>query len=190
MSLSLKISTSEHKNSFVVFDCTGNFSSSNTGGYGVKNPKITNVEEAFLDIYTPKQPFPSGIPFRINVFPDMPNDTEFGYEINPSDIGQENEIESGKYTIVFTVKGVYKNGVSFSRSTTYTTVFVNSITCCVDKEMKHVNKDAHKDEKQKKIIELNNLLQSVQNQIDCELFDTAAETIEYLKEQCKCCGCK
>jgi len=190
MGLILKISTSEQKNSFAVYECTGNYSSSNTGGYGAYNPKIKDVEDAFLEIYTPKNPFtPDATPYKIKVYPDMPNDKGFGYEITPSMINQQNEIESGKYTIRYTVVGKDKDGVSYTRTTMHTAVFINSISCCVDKKMKNVDKNAFKDEKQKKILELNNLLQSVQYQIDCELFDSAAEVIEYLKGQCKCCGC-
>jgi hypothetical protein len=193
MSLILKISTSELKNSFVVYDCTGNYSSDNQGGYGVYNPKIKDVEDAFLEIYTPAIPYSAtAAPYKIKVYSDMPNDKEFGFEIFPEMIGQHaanSGIESGKYTIRYTVSGKDKNGVSYTKSVMMSFVFIKNVSCCIDKLGKKVGKDAFKDDKQKKIIELENLLQSAQYHIDCDLLDSANDIIEYLKGQCKCCCC-
>lgn len=190
MSLRPKISTSELKNSFVVYDCTGKFSSSNQGGYDSQNPKIKDVEDACLNIFTPSNPYSQdATPFKIVVYPDLPNDKGFGFEVMPEMIGQKDSVESGKYTIEYVVSGKDKNGISYTRKSTHVCVFVNSVICCIDKRGKHVDKNAFKDEKQKKTLELDNILQSVLYQIECELFDAASENIEYLKAQCECCGC-
>lgn len=189
MALTLQISATELKNSFVVYDCTGKFSSSNPGGYGVHNPDINHVQDAYLLIWSPNLP-KGADPYKVKVYPDMPNKENLGYEVLPYMIGQQkNELESGKYKIKFVESGIDKSGVPFEKSALFVIVFVNNITCCIDKLIPKIGPDPFKDERQKKIIELSNLLESVCQQIKNELYDKADENIEYMKGQCKCSGC-
>jgi hypothetical protein len=188
MSLVIKLSAEEAKNSFVIYDCTGKYSSSNEGGYDYKNPRVSDIQEAYLEIKSPS----SKTPVIVNVLNKLPNENGDGFEIMPYmvSLGQAvPEIESGKWEIKAIFKGVDKKGADFVATGYLTKVFVNSITCCIDRHMKIVGKDAFKDEKQKKVLELSNLLETVNYQINCELYNEANTVIEYLKAQCKCCGC-
>lgn len=185
MSLSINISASEEKNSLNVFDCTGLYSPNNKGGYGVYNPQIKDVETAVLEITKAS----TGEKFTVDVFPYLPTTTDVGFEVLPHQLGSSNgEIESDVYSIKMTVTGTYK-GKSFSYFGIIKKVLTKSVECCVDKWTKLIDKNVFKDDKQKKAIELNNLLESLCYQIDCELYDEASKTIEYLKVQCQCCGC-
>jgi hypothetical protein len=186
MSLSPKISVSEEKNSFNVFDCTGLFSSNNKGGYGVYNPQVKDTTEAFIEVSTPDS---GETKYKVDVYPYLPNTDKTGFEVVPLKVGySDGVLQSGKYTIKFTVIGTYK-GKAFTYSVTHVVVFTRAVECCVDARMKELDKNVFKDDKQKKIIELSNLLENVCYQIDCGLYDLANETIEYLKLQCQCCGC-
>lgn len=188
MSLSLNISASEEKNSLIIYDCTGNYSVDNKTGYGVPNLKIEDVMDAFFEIKGPNWQ-PGQDPIKITVYPDLPNKEGLGYEVLPSALGNPTEIESGKYEIKYTVIFKDKKGTQITKTAFYTIVCIKSVTCCIDKRMKEVNRFGANDPKQQKIIELSNLLESVCYQIECGNFGTANQDIEYLKSQCKCCGC-
>lgn len=186
MSFKLSISATEEKNSIYLYDCTGNYNPATKNGYGIPNVKIEDVTEAFFEIKTPN--FTTGDnPIIIDVFPDMPNKEGIPYEVLPYSLNMQ-EIESGEYKIKYTIVVKDKNG-THTYTAFYALFCVKSVTCCIDKKAKEIRSGGSKDEKQKLIIELSNLLQSVKYQIDCGNYDTANEDTEYLKTQCKCCGC-
>lgn len=185
MSLSIGIKVSEEENSFIVRECTGQFSYSNKGGYGVSNPAIKDVSKAWLEV-TKRA---TGEKYTIDTYPYLPNIDNTGFEVLPVKVGSMNGgLDSGVYDIVYYVSGTHK-GKEFKAFTVATKVFTKQVECCVDKHAKTINKDAFKDPKQKEAILMNNLLESLCYQIDCELFDAANDTIEDLKLRCQCCGC-
>lgn len=182
MSLQLKISVEECVNSFIVNDCTGAYSYDNKGGYGPLNKEISAITEAYLEFWGPSDTEYSN---KLNVLGELPNKDGFGVEILPYMVGNQDGIESGKWKIKYTE--VYASG---TYATTETVVFTKNIECCIDKLTANgLNGDVFKDEKQKLIIELSNLLESVIKQKECGLYDTANKNIDYLKSHCKCCGC-
>lgn len=188
MSLQLQISAVEEGNSIIVYDCTGNYSHSNTGGYGGLNPKRDDVVEMYFDIKTPTWKEGQD-PIRINVYPDLPNKEEFGYEILPSFLQMGDEIESGQYIIKATLVTEDKNGSKTTKTAVMVLFCVKSITCCVDKKVKDVRAGQFNDPKQQLIIELSNLLESLNYQVKCGNYGIANKDLEYLKSHCKCCGC-
>lgn len=207
MGLQLSISVVEETDSFIVNDCTGVFSSENKGGWGSLNPQIKDIETAvleitppydanpFLDISSPNPPAPNADTFQppaytIDVFPDFPNEEGNGFEVLPYMVGQsDNFLESGKWKIKLIITGKDKQGRPYTKSAIFEIVFVNSVTCCIDKLGSLVNKDALKDKKQQVIIELENMLESVCYAVEKELLDQADGIIRFLKEQCRCCAC-
>lgn len=190
MSIVLQISVTEEKNSIIFYDCTGPFSfQDNKGGFGIPNQKITDVVDAYIEIKRPD--WQEGQePIKITVYPDLPNLTKSGYELTPSMLGSNNgEVESGQYKLKYVVITEDKNGGRLTH-TAYVTLFcMNSVTCCIDKRMKEVRSGGYKDPRQQLIIELSNLLESVNYQVKCGNLGIANEDVEYLKSQCKCCGC-
>jgi len=188
MSLKLAISIEELQNSFVIKDCTGKFSFENKTGYGVPNYKYEDINDAFIEIYSPSC---NGVAIKINTLPDFPNKDEFDYEILPYMVGSKhNEIESGLWKVRQTVIFNKKDGSLDKQTTLGIIVMKNSIECCIDKlTANKLTHDVFKDDKQKLIIELSNLLEDVKLQIERGLNDLANTTIEYLKSHCKCCGC-
>lgn len=186
MGLNVKISAQEQENSFYVYDCTGNYSSENKGGYGVQNPKMQDVIESFLYIQGPSDK--EEYPWKIDVTGSLPNDDGIAYEVVPVEIGQT-ELESGKYKmkLVHFIKDRF--GVIKDRTGYGVEVFINNIACCVDSKMPGVDQNAATDPNQKLVIELNAMLVGVKAQISEGLYDKANQTIDYMKQQCKCSGC-
>jgi len=187
MSIKLKISADELSNSFIVNDCTGNYAHDNTGGYGPPvNYQIKDIKEAYLEF---KFPSDTEYSHKVITTPDFPNKDGFGIEILPYMVGLA-DIESGQCKIKFTVVFNTKTGSTETFSAYTTIVFVKNIECCIDKlTANRLNTGAFKDEQQKLILELSNLLEGVKYQIEDGLYDTADKTIDYLKSHCKCCGC-
>lgn len=190
MGLELSISATEEINSFIIHDCTGKYTPDNEGGYGLPNVRIEDATDAFFEIRTPSLK-ESDEAIKIVVYPDLPSLDVSAYEILPSMLNFTNdEIESGEYKIKYTVLTTDKLGVNRTNVAYLTKVFTKTIECCIDKMTANkLTKGVFKDEKQKLVIELSNLLEDVKKQIDCELTKKANETIEYLKSQCKCCDC-
>jgi hypothetical protein len=126
----------------------------------------------------------------IDITGALPNKGDIGYEVLPAHIGQSNaELESGKYKIKTSYDVQTKTGGIINVEGFTTEVFVNNITCCIDKHSNEVNENLYKDPKQKKITELSLLLVGVNKQIENGLYDKANETIDYMKLQCKCSEC-
>jgi hypothetical protein len=188
MGLEIKIDAQEKKDYFLVFDCTGSYSSENKGGYGGANQKITDVLKATLFVQGPSDT--EEYPHEIDITGALPNKEDIGFQVLPILIGQtNNEIESGKYKlrVVYEVRTNIGNTQLYYGATVV--VFVNNITCCIDKHGNDINENLFSDPKQKKIAELNLLLKGVNKQIDNGLYDKANETIDYMKLQCKCSEC-
>jgi len=185
MALQTKITAKELKTSFAIYECTGAYSSSNTGGWGIKNPKIENVTVAYFEITPPN----ALAPIVVNVFPDFPTtDSTVGYEITPSMV-DATYIVSGTWKIAYIVTGTDLNGNSYTKKTTILKVFTNSAECCVAKMTKYITVDAFKDKKQKVAVELSALLYAVKENKDCYPSDSN-DILTYINLQCACCtGC-
>lgn len=188
MGLQLSISAKEEKKSIFLFECTGSYSFDNKGGYGGLNPKVTDAVEAYVEVQTPSMNDGDEL-IKINLYPNFPTSTEVGFEILPTQLGMKNEIESGRYKFKYTVVTQDKNGVKTTKTAYFVLFCMNSVTCCIDKRIKEIRAGGSNDPKQKLLIELSNLLESVKYQIDCGNLGTANEDVDYLKSQCKCCGC-
>lgn len=182
MSLQLKISATEQKNSFIVMDCTGKYSGSNTGGLGIPNIQVTDIETAILTIITPKQDS-----FDIDVNPDFPNGEGIGYEVLPYMISMK-EIESGEYKIKLTITGTDKKGKSFTKTAVCKAIFTNTVFCCVDKLISK-NVGTENVLKRKEMVELNASITAISYAIRCEKNAQAVKAIDLLKAQCECCNC-
>jgi hypothetical protein len=185
MGLITKISAKEFSNSFAVYDCTGAYASgSNTGGWGIPNPKIENVTEDYIEVYPPN----TTSPYKINLYDTFPTtDCQLGYEITPSMVGNT-YIVSGQWKIVRTTVGTDNNGISYTKKAVCLVVFTQSARCCVDKMLKNVTYDSFKDKKKKLALELDALLNSIERTKDC-LPTGANDILEFINLQCQCCGC-
>jgi hypothetical protein len=189
MGLKLSISAEEEKNSFIVYDCTGRYSYDNKGGWGAPNAEIKKITSAVIYV-TPPNLSPSVLPYSIDVTGNFPNTEGNGMEILPYQVGQaNNKLISGKYLIKLEVKGTDVKGVEYTTSAILSEIFIKSVSCCIDKLQKTVNRDAYKDKKQMGAIDLNLLLMSAEWAIGCKLQEQAVETIEFLNSQCTCVDC-
>ncbi len=188
MSLQIKISITEQEDSFYVDDCTGNYSSDNKGGYGGSNYKKSDIFESFFMIQGPSD---KDYVHSIDVTNSIPNSKDISYQVLPIQVGQNNNgtLESGlyKFKLLHRIKG--PNSTMVEKFGYASEVFIKNIECCIDKNVKTLNQNAYKESRQLKIIELSTILDGVKCQIEESLYDQANETIDYLKQQCKCSGC-
>lgn len=179
----------EEKNSFIVYDCTGNYRYDNLDGWNAPNAEIKKITSSVLYV-TPPNLSAGGAPYSIDVIGDFPNTIDHGLEILPYQIGQaNNQLLSGKYFIKLEVKGLDAKGVGYTTSAILSKIFIKNVSCYIDKMQKTVNRDAWKDNKQKAKIDLNLMLLSAQWAIDCGLQEQATEIIEFLNSQCTCVDC-
>ncbi len=183
MSLRLSISATEEKNSFIVHDCTGKYSGKNQGGFGIPNIRVQDIETSTLEIETPKKVL---IPITIPAG-DFPNEEGIGYEILPYMISMT-EIESGEYNLKLVITGTDKSGKKFTKTAVTKVVFTRTVSCCVDKMISR-NIGTENVDKKKEMLELNNLINSMNEAIRCENYTAANKAINYLKEKCACCNC-
>ena len=190
MALQLKISAEEQKNSFYLYDCTGRYRFDNLNGWGVPNLDKKQVTNSYIEV-TPPNPNKTLPPtFTVDLTGSFPNEENIPIEILPYQIGQANNVlTSGRYKIKWVIEGVDKKGQKVSYSTILDKIFINNVSCCVDKLQKTINKDAHKDPRQQVAIELNNLLESAYYAIETELNEQAVEIIDLLNAQCVCIDC-
>jgi hypothetical protein len=186
MAVQLKISTEERENSFVVYDCTGEWSGDNKGGYGGLNPKITDITKAISEIEPPKSSKP--YPFSIDVTGDIPNKEGIGFEVFPSQV-QLQKITSGKWKFKYTVTMTGKGGSNITKTAYLTDVFINDITCCIDALSPALTANPFKSPKEVKILELSNLLENANGLVEAGSYDKADDIIDYMNGQCKCQNC-
>lgn len=188
-SLILQASAVEESNSFIMYDCTGLIRHDNLGGWGAVNIEKKSVTDSYFLITPPNLPATSK-PLKVDTYPDFPNREDMGYEILPYMVGMTNDkILSGLWKIQWVITYLDKNKQSRTVSTTIFKIFKKQVECCVEQWSKLVDKNAYKDKKQQKIIELENLLFCMNNAIDNELNNEAVSIIEYLQEQCVCPDC-
>jgi len=187
MPLFLKIEVEEYENSFGITDCTGVYSGSNTGGYGSINPRVDQVIESFIEV----EPSGSKTPYPYKIFTTakLPNTDSVSVEIFPSQIGMGDTLKSGKVKFKYTVITEDSAGKQKTHEAYAVAVFVNNITCCIDKLSPILDGNAFKDERQKEAIKLSNMLENVERLIGCGNYDSADKMISYMNAQCKCQGC-
>lgn len=184
--LQIKMSFEEEDASFIVYECTGQYSADNKTGYSGPNLKKENIIQSTLEIQGPSD---EGYDHVINVTGALPASSEdIGLEITPSMIGQTDYIESGRYKFKLSHIFETRTGATVTKTGYGIAVFKNNIKCCVGKLKYDPSKPFH-DLKQQKIVELKTLYFGVEEQICQGHYDTANTTIDYLKAQCKCNGC-
>lgn len=179
-----KVSVKELADSFVVYDCTGKYSSSNQGGLGINNPEISTVESAKFEITPPG----AVAPIVINVFPDFPRLDDTGYEIDKLMVGP---MVSGKWKIKYTISGT--DTTPYSVYTEKTFVLSKTAECCVEK---FLNATANvpvsmiaTNAGRQKALELSVLLENALWAKECGQYDNAHDTLTYIQLQCKCASC-
>lgn len=189
MSFKIQINAEELKNSFLVNDCTGIYRFDNLEGWNSPNPDIRKITKSTLSVWPPNISV-TAQPFTIDLTGTFPNVDNNDVEVLPYQVGAvNNQLESGLYKIRLDIEGTDKKGNTYTEFSVINRVFINNVTCCIDKGQKIVNKDAFKDSKQQAQIEMNNFLESANYAIKCELYEQASEIIELLKSLCTCNGC-
>lgn len=188
MGLQVNISAEEGENSLIVYECTGNYSASNPGGFGPLTYRKNQISESFIEIQGPSDT--ESYPHKIDVTGDLPNNDNTGFEIMPSQVGQGNEMESGLYKVKLTHILNKTTGGTESKTAYLSIVLIDNVACCIDKQSPKLKGDILTDPVSKKVAELQVLLSAAKMSIKNELYEDANKTIEYLKSQCKCNGCK
>lgn len=185
MSLLPKIYAKESNDYVVVYDKTGKYSGSNQGGFGSPNVDISNVMEAYVEVYTPQ----NDIPVIISVYSGFPTlDKDLGYEL-PISLFSMTEVESGVWKIGYRLKGKDSKGVSFEKYNECKFIFTKSAECCVDKIVAStVNIPLiMKDERRKASDELAMTLRRALWAKERDMYDAAQTHLKFITLQCNCC---
>ncbi len=184
----IEIKVEEQEFSLYLSDVTGNYTGNNTGGYGTPNYRTTQIAESYIEVQGPSDK--EAYPHKIDVTGVLPNADCTPYEILPSQIGQGDAIESGTYKFKLTHIFNKTTGGTDTKVGYYTMVAVNNISCCIDSKAPKASVLDPKDPRRMKYNELNNLLEAALYACSKGFYDEANKTIEYLKSQCICNGCK
>lgn len=177
MNFTPKIQVTEEKSSFIVKDCAS---------YDIKGFTINDIADAYLEIQPPSAT--EKYPFKITTYPDFPNNEGIDFEVLPTEFGMT-ELESGEWKIKSSVVFNTATGGKVTKTALCSVIFIKTVECCIDKRIPELSSGLLTNEKQKFIIELSNLLEGAKRSIRRGLTEEATKTIDYLKANCKCCGC-
>ncbi len=186
MALILKASIEERVGSFVIRNCTGQWTSDYPWGMGLPTclPQwVTNVT-AYIT--------PPGSPMSILriLGTDWAVDgAEF--QIMPWDLGGKEKIDSGLWTVEVVMEGQDNHGKNFIYRTTDKAVFTKEVECCVSRMVSNTlntpPENVFSDAKSKLTAELSVLLARVLDN-KCENLESSNRIITYIKLHCRC-GC-
>jgi hypothetical protein len=188
-SLQLYISAKEDKDKIVVYECTGKYSGSNSGGWGKPNYELSMVTKAQFEVYPPQVT----TPIIIQIFPEFPtDDKDIGYEL-PVSFFSMTKVESGTWKIGMRVFGTDSKAVAFERYTEMRFIFTKTAECCVDKLLSSTANVPvtvfTKDDKKKVASELHTILEKALWAKECNKYDVAQNLLKYITLQCECPGC-
>lgn len=174
----IKIKVESASNSFKLFDVTGSFSSLNPNGWGLPNDVIASAQGAVLRITFPNTTAPKP---DISVFPDLPNVTNVGFEVVPTDLGLESfppGIYKFEYRVVFADKTLSQVSYVFH---------YEPLECCISKKkIKLSLTDASSDES-RNVQEMEMLLENAIWAACSGDMDSAIEITELIWTRCGCC---
>lgn len=192
--LSIKVKESEDRTSFRLTEMTGEYSSTNTGGWGSPNNTIAQALTATITVYLRNST--TGV-FEligsVDAFDDLPSSTSssttgyFDVEASALDASLSTFVD-GIYKIVYTVTGVGTENVPFSFSVTEYKVFDQSIRCCIAK--KGVVVCGCCTDAQKLDFENISFMYEQLERSKCgNEFDVIQNHLDYLTKKCSDCGC-
>jgi hypothetical protein len=176
-----KVSITEDSEGFIAYDCTGTHSSSNTGGFGIKNPAIGDFDKATLLATTP-----DGLTtYEINMTGDMPRTDGVGYLVRSFMVG--GVVIPGVWTFQY----ILEIGGKQYKSAKTQKLLSRLAECCVEKLRNKVDIKLllQGDEYQRKIALLSAAMEMTKIAGDCGRFKEAQKSIETIYAQCKCDCC-
>ncbi len=127
LSLSFVVLESDNSETISVYENTGSYSATNTGGYGSPNPTVGSVTEATLAINLRSSDGTFAEYNTIDVYDTLPNVLETPFEITAEDagFGADSLFPDGIYEMVYSV-----SGSGFSAETTQYIVLQSTINAC------------------------------------------------------------
>lgn len=179
-------------------DTTGDYSSSNTGGWGTPNPSKTSVMIAFLTIYPPDPDtlIPNG---QAYVSPSF-NLLASGYPITnpigllPMDFGMgnnETKIPDGVWGFRLNLSVLVSGNEVTLDPVDYFTVFTKQTACCINGMFKNGCKCG---EIKKTLLEAKYAILAAGYAMECNNVQDAADNLKFAmnvcnKKKCGSCGC-
>ena len=169
-------------------DQTGNYTTTNTGGWNSPNISLTTATAASVAITTP-----SGTTYTFNVFVSgLPSyDINSTYSISYSDLGFTSSLADGIYTAVYTVNALDGSGEPAVYTVTKSTYITCNLQCCVDTMLINIDDwdcDCSKDAKDN-YLKAFGILQQIYHAIECGDLDTASNLSTVANKLCKNSGC-
>lgn len=181
MATQVKIKVEAESDYIYVFDKTGVYSSQNQTGWGLPNTVISAVTSAVLDVYLPGT---NSNPATVNVFPNLPNTNEVGYEISAETLNLES-LPAGIYRIDYRLQAT--GGVVLSESVLF--YHYRSLECCITAKKRKLSITDATSDKALEVLELETLLENSIWAACSGDYESATEISEYISAKCECCGC-
>lgn len=171
----------ENSDGFIHYDVTGSHSSSNSSGYGVKNPGVGDVTKASIVIKSPNDEST----YTFIVTGDMPRTDGVGYLFRPEMIG--GFVTPG----VWSFKMILEVDDDTYESNWYKVLASYQADCCVNKLRNKIDTRLvlQGDPYQKRILLLSASLKGAKWAYDQGRFSDAQKVIEVVYANCKCDCC-
>lgn len=189
LSLGINVTQSSNRENFVFTETTGEYSASNTGGWGAPNPAYTDALTAVLSISKRNTDGTWETATDVDVYDDLPNIDGTEVSVSGEDAGFPTEIEDGIYKVVYTVTGEYSS-TPFSASVTKIFMIKGGIKCCyMEKAAEYVNCNCGCDKVSKELDMIATEYRMLCSTFDCGNLDQAQMFITRLTKMCNNCGC-
>ena len=174
----LKLSVDAGKDVLYVFDKTGAYSSQNTAGWGLPNDLISDVSTAVVRVFQPL----SDTYLTVNVFPSLPNSTNVGFEIIPSDLGLTSFLP-GIYKFQYYI--VFSSGKIASQTKYF--FYHTPLSCCIGSKKSKLSLSDASSKESLEVLELETLLENAIWASCSGDIATTQEISDYILTKCSCC---
>ena len=190
MALSLKICVTQPDcKTIEITEVTGEYSVTNTGGWGVPNPTIADALTATISIEKRKEDGTYENAVVIDAFPTLPNITETAFAITGFDYSGavDSTFADGVYKITYEVTG--DDGAAFTASVEKIVPLYCNIKCCYQKLGVKAAKENCGSELKEKFDEMTPLMFTLNSAKECGNVISLQNQIDYLTKLCAKCGC-
>lgn len=186
LSLKAKIVEQNDQESIYLYDTTGSYSVTNTGGYGAPNIALGDINDTFLYV---KKPGETSWVTIIVGSPLPSSDPSQFFEVTAQDLGYgaNSKLPDGYYEFWYQIQG--NDGVSdFEYNYKTTQLLYGQVKCCIQKKLSDLRVNESVDALyNSKIRDAYWKFEAMKSADCCGNRDLAESILKYLQTKCNCC---